>query len=674
MLKQPLTTLNGIGEKKAAKLKRLGLETFADVLVDYPRRYIDRRVVKHVSEFVSDDPGVIKAKVVRKRKKVLPKNKSDLLVLDVTEGYYVGEILFFSAKYIEQHFKENESYFFYGKLEKSGPSFKMIQPDYAAHTDSSFLKIIPVYNATLGITQNDLIQLHRQVLMALVGKIVDPLPDMVRHMGKLMPYDQALFEIHFPSSEVAYKAAKQRLVYDELFFLQLRLMLLKRSYHKPTRKPFHIDSNIEQVIESLPFKLTQAQINVMETIYADLKSGFSMNRLIQGDVGSGKTIIAFLTLICAVSNEKQGVLLAPTTLLAEQHYENFTKMFPDIPCALLTSQQKAVQKKNLKHQIESHHIKVVIGTHAVLQEDVKFDALGVVITDEQHRFGIRQRLTALQKSENPHALIMSATPIPRTLSLILYGDMDISIIDEMPAGRKPIKTHFVKPSKVDEMHDFIETKLIEGRQAYVICPLIEASETLDLNAAQTLYDTLCNRFSGHLVGLIHGKMSAQNKEETMQAFKQGKIKLLVSTTVIEVGIHVANATIMVIMNTERFGLSQLHQLRGRVGRGDEQSYCFLLSDKLSKTAKMRVETLVDSNNGFEVAEKDLELRGPGEVFGLRQHGIPELKLANLSKHKNVISMVQKHIKMLLDEFQLGHPEATTFIKQQQIDLEKWFTL
>lgn len=674
MYEQPLTLLKGVGEKKAAKLKRIGLETFGDVLIDYPRRYIDRRVVKHATAFEDETPGVIKAKVVRKRKKILQKNKGELLILDVTDGFYTGEVVFFTAKFVEHQFLEGESYFFYGKLEKHGPLFKMSQPDYAVHTDQTFLKIVPVYNATLGITQNELIRLHQQVLMAFKDKVKDPLPEMIRHVGRLMPYEQALFEIHFPTSEVGYKAAKQRLVYDELFFLQMRLILLKSNYHKPNRKPFKIDQRIQTLMEALPFKLTQAQVSVLNTIFEDMKSGFSMNRLIQGDVGSGKTIIAFLTLLCGVYNEKQGILLAPTTLLAEQHYENFKTMFPDIPCALLSSQCRASEKKLIKQQIESHEVKVVIGTHAVLQDDVKFDALGVVITDEQHRFGIRQRLSALQKAENPHALIMSATPIPRTLSLILYGDMDISIIDEMPAGRKPIKTHFVKPSKVDEMHEFIESKLVEGRQGYVICPLIEASETLDLNAAQTLYETLCQRFNRHKVGLIHGKMNAQSKDETMQAFKNGQIQLLVSTTVIEVGIHVSNATMMVIMNTERFGLSQLHQLRGRVGRGDEQSYCFLLSDKLSKTAKMRVETLVTSNNGFEVAEKDLELRGPGEVFGLRQHGIPELKLANLVKHKAVISTVQKHIKNLLEEYQLGHPDAVAFIKSQQIDLDKWFTL
>ena len=404
------------------------------------------------------------------------------------------------------------------------------------------------------------------------------------------------------------------------------------------------------------------------------QSDYSMNRLIQGDVGSGKTIIAFLTLLLAVFNGKQGILLAPTTLLAEQHYENFVKLFPDFTSCLLTSSVPTAEKKRIKASILDGTIKVIIGTHAVIQDDVKFSSLGVVITDEQHRFGIRQRLSALQKAEKPHALIMSATPIPRTLSLILYGDMDISVIDQMPQGRKPIKTHFVKPDKVAEMYAFIQQKLEEGRQGYVICPLIEESETMDLNAAETIYKTLISRFAPFKVGLIHGKMKAIDKDAVMHAFKSGEIALLVSTTVIEVGIHVSNATTMVIMNTERFGLSQLHQLRGRVGRGDEQSYCFLLSEKLSTTAKQRVETLVGSNDGFEVAEKDLELRGPGEVFGLRQHGIPELKMANLIKHKDVIAEVQKHIRMILEEYNMNHKAYVELINKQNINLEKWFTL
>lgn len=674
VFRQPLTLLKGVGEKKAQKYKKIGLETFGDVLFDYPFRYVDRRSVKHVSDIAPEEMGVIVARVIKKRTKFLSKTKKEMLILDVTEGYFTGEILFFSSKYIINDFLEGQQYFFFGKVEKNGPLFKMIQPEYAKTDNRTFLGIIPIYGATLGIHQNDLISVHKQVLSCLNGQIEDTLPSSLRAVADLMPLEKALNEIHFPTSKSTYQEAKKRIVYEELFFLQLRLILLKRNYHKPMLAPIVLDARMDSIRARIPFELTTSQQKVMDEIWSDMQSGYSMNRLIQGDVGSGKTIIAFLAIMTSVLNNKQGILLAPTTLLAEQHYENFTKLFPEFPCVLLTSNVSNADKKKIKLAIANGEAHVIIGTHAVIQEDVVFHSLGMVITDEQHRFGIRQRLSALQKAEKPHALIMSATPIPRTLSLILYGDMDISVIDQMPQGRKPIKTHFVSSKKVDEMHDFILDKIKEGRQGYVICPLIEASEVMDLNAAETIYETLSKRYAPFKVGLIHGKMKANEKDDVMHAFKRGEISILVSTTVIEVGIHVANATVMTIMNTERFGLSQLHQLRGRVGRGDEQSFCFLLSDKLSTTAKQRVETLVNSSNGFEVAEKDLELRGPGEIFGLRQHGIPELKMANLIKHKEVISDVQKHIRMILEEYNMNNREYVELINKQNNNLEKWFTL
>ena len=674
MFNQPLTLIKGIGEKKAEKLKKIGLSTFYDVLYNFPFRYLDRRHIKHVSDIETNDNGVIQAKVIRKRTKFLSKTKTEMLILDVSEGYHTGEIIFFSAKFILNDFSEGNSYYFFGKVEKNGPLFKMTQPDYATIGDSTFLGIVPVYNATAGITQSDLIAVHKQVLAYLNANIEEILPTALIAMAGVISLGEALREIHFPKTKESYLAAKKRLIYDELFFLQLRLILLKKNYHKPNLTPYVRDSRMEAVLLNLPFKLTESQKRVFEEIISDMQSGYSMNRLIQGDVGSGKTIIAFLTLLNAVFNQKQGILLAPTTLLAEQHYENFVKMYPEVSCQLLTSNKTNSEKKEIKQSLLNNETSVLIGTHAILQEDVKFYDLGVVITDEQHRFGIRQRLSALQKSDKPHALIMSATPIPRTLSLILYGDMDISVISEMPSGRKPIKTHFVNVKKIEEMHVFIEKKLEEGRQAYVVCPLIEASETLDLHAAETIFMELSNRYQNFQVGLIHGKMKATEKDDIMKRFKAGHISVLVSTTVIEVGIHVSNATTMVIMNTERFGLSQLHQLRGRVGRGEEQSYCFLLSDKLSVSAKQRIETMVNSNDGFEVAEKDLELRGPGEVFGVRQHGIPELRLANLSKDKEVIEQVQKHMKIVLEEYNLGNREFIELINKQNVNLENWFTL
>ena len=671
MLEQPVSVIKGIGEKKAQKLKRLGLVTLKDVLYDYPRRYIDRREVKHVAEIPTGSYGVVCARVVRKRIKPTHKNQKDLVLLDVTDGYYSGEIVFFSGKFVAEHFLQDEKYYFAGKIEKVGPIFKMVQPDYAPESERSFLSVVPVYNATAGITQNDLINVHRQVLKF---ELEETLPSALRNLAGLIPYEAAMKEIHFPTSREGFKAAKKRLIYEELFFLQLRLFLVKKQYHKPNMTPYTVSEALKKYQLELPFQLTESQLKVIEEIRSDLKSGFSMNRLVQGDVGSGKTIVAFLTLLMAVDNQKQGILLAPTTLLAEQHYENFRKMFPNVPCCLLTSTVKTSDKRKIKQEIELGTLKVIIGTHAILQDDVKFSALGMVITDEQHRFGIRQRLSALQKSEKPHALIMSATPIPRTLSLILYGDMDISVIDQMPAGRKPIKTHFVSPQKANEMYDFIEEKLKEGRQAYVICPLIEESEAIDLHSAEAVHAKMTKRFKSMNIGLIHGKMNPQEKESVMSAFKNGTCQLLVSTTVIEVGIHVSNATVMVIMDAERFGLSQLHQLRGRVGRGDEQSYCFLISEKLSATSKARIETLVASNDGFAVAEKDLELRGPGEVFGLRQHGIPELKLADIVRNKAALEDVQKHVKLIFDEATMGNRIWQSFIREQSVNLEKWFTL
>ena len=674
MYKQPLTTLKGIGEKKAQKLKKIGLETFGDVLYDFPHRYIDRREVRHVSDIADGSFGVIAARLVKKRTKYVQKTKKELLILDVTEGYYTGEILFFSAKYIMDSFSNGEVYYFFGKLEKNGPSFKMIQPDFANVSDKAFLSVVPVYSATLGITQNDLVSVHKQVLAASMGRIEETLPPFILKMAQLMPLEEALFEIHFPTSKATYLAAKKRLIYDELFFLQLRLILLKKNYHRPLKTPFKAVREIDDALARLPYRLTEAQHKVMADIFGDMTSGYSMNRLVQGDVGSGKTIVAFLAILFAHYNGKQSALLAPTTLLAEQHFENFSKLFPDISCRLLTSNATNRDKNAIKEALSNGDVSVVIGTHAILREDVAFERLGLVITDEQHRFGIRQRLSAIQKGEKPHALIMSATPIPRTLSLILYGDMDISVIDQMPTGRKPVKTHFVGDKKLEEMYAFIKKQLDEGMQAYVVCPLIEASETMDLNAAETIYLDMQKKFAPYKVGLVHGKMKAQEKDDVMHAFKKGEISMLVSTTVIEVGIHVDRATVMLIMNTERFGLSQLHQLRGRVGRGADQSYCFLYSKKLSVTAKERIETLVNSSDGFEVAEKDLELRGPGEVFGLRQHGIPELKLADLVKHKTVIEEVRKHIRIVLEEYAMNNRACVELINKQNINLEKWFTL
>ena len=675
MFNMPLNNLKGIGEKKAEKLKKIGLSNYGDVLYDFPIRYVDRRKIANISEVHDQSYVTIKAKVLQIRFKMVHKTRKEIMILEVMDSFHQGEIVFFSPQYIKAFFKENTTYYFFGKIEKMGMMFKMMHPEYAKEDDKQFLSILPVYASTLGLFQSDLVRLHQQVAGLLAPIVAENLPSSIVTLAKLCTLNDALYQIHCPKDEKLLKIARYRLIYQELFTLQLKLIVLKNNYHKAKADCLPVKDEIQDWIETLPFKLTNAQIKAFEDIKVDLNSGNSMNRLIQGDVGSGKTILAFLTLLIALTNQKQGVLMAPTAILARQHYEGFKQAFGDqYTVEILDSGVSAKEKKRIKAEIELGNVDVVIGTHAVLEEDVVFKDLGVVITDEQHRFGVRQRTIVSQKGHNPHVLIMSATPIPRTLSLILYGDMDVSIVDEMPEGRKPIKTHFVKPSKLDEMYGFIHDKLKAGRQVYFVCPLVETSEILDLTSAEAHYEMLQAKFSTYKVGLVHGKMKNKDKDQIMEAFKNNEIQLLVSTTVIEVGINVPNASVMVILNSERFGLSQLHQLRGRVGRGDEQSYCFLLSEKLSKEAKARIETMVNETSGFEIADKDLELRGSGEVFGVRQHGLPELRLADLSKHKKILVEAQKHVKIVIAEYQLGNAEMVRYIDQLRTEINETFTL
>lgn len=675
MSKKPLELLSGVGAKKAEKLKKLQLETYDDLLNHFPMRYEDRRQVKSAMEARPDESVVIEAKCIRKKVVMLSRNRKEMMVLTVRDHYIEGEILYFNPQYIKGDFQEGDSYYFYGKVEKQGAIFKMSQPDYAPSHHTHFLRIMPVYPLTLGITNKEMIRLQKMVQAQVLNEMDDLLPPMVRTMYDLIPLKEAYASIHFPEDKAAYKKARKRLVFQELFELQLRLILLKQREKIQHKAPYKMFEKYTQWFFTLPFERTVAQKKVLEDIENDVLSGRVMNRLIQGDVGSGKTIVAFSAIYLTVLNGEQGALMVPTALLAEQHYEAIqTLLGCQLRTALLTSSTKAKDKREIKEKLASGEIDVVIGTHALIENDVVFHKLGMVVTDEQHRFGIKQRVSVNQKGEMPHVLAMSATPIPRTLSLILYGDMDVSTIDVLPNGRKVIKTHFVKKDKVEDLYRFVEDAFKEGRQAYVVCPLVEDSETLDLQSATAYYETLQERFRGFEVGLVHGKMPAKEKEEVMHRFKRGDIHLLVSTTVIEVGINVPNATIMVIANTERFGLAQLHQLRGRVGRGSEQSYCFLLSDKLGQTSKERIQTLIASNDGFEIAQKDLELRGPGEVFGLRQHGLPELKLANLTADKKALEETQKCVKMILAEQKLGNKTFDVLIETLRLKNLEGFTL
>lgn len=675
MFNLPLSSIKGIGDKKAAKLKKLGLYTFEDAIRDYPIRYIDRRIIVSISEVDDGSFVTIKAKVVKLNSKINSKNRKEMLILEVVNSFHNGEIVFFSPKYLKGKFSVGESYYFFGKIDKKGIVFRMLHPEFAKIDDKSFLCILPVYRGTLGIYQSELVHIHRLAMESVYNSIEETFPTFLRNLAKLCELKDALYQIHHPRDEKTLKAARYRIIYEEIFSLQLKLVILKNQFKKSKAEIFNISDELKVLVEKLPFKLTNAQIRAFEDIKSDFLSGSAMNRLVLGDVGSGKTILAFLSIAVAVLNNKQAVLMAPTSILARQHYEAFESLMGKFVSVEFIDGNVSKKNKNLiKQNVISGETRVLIGTHAVLENDVEFLELGLVVTDEQHRFGVRQRMKAVQKGLQPHVLIMSATPIPRTLSLILYGDMDVSIVDEMPKGRKPIKTHFVKNEKLNAMYDFIREKLVLGRQAYFVCPLVEDSELIDLTSASAHYEELRQRFPDFEVGLIHGKMKGFEKDEIMANFKDNKINILVSTTVIEVGINVPNATIMAILHAERFGLSQLHQLRGRVGRGDEQSFCFLLSDKLGHTAKARIETLVNEASGFEIAEKDLELRGAGEVFGIKQHGLPEFKLANLSKHKNILLDAQKHVKIIIDEYNMKNKEVEFFINKVNESIYDTFTL
>lgn len=668
---KPIELLAGVGEKKAALLKKIDIRTYEDLLKHYPLRYEDRRHVKHAMEVGGEEQAVIKAQVLKKKIVFLSKTKKEMMVLTVKDQYYEGEIIYFNPKFIKDDFIEGETYFFYGRVEKQLGVFKMTQPDYAHEKRLDFLRIVPVYPLTQGLFNKQLIHWQKMVHKETLDVLEDLFPEMILRMFDLISLKEAYRFIHFPEDKKTYLAAKRRLVFQELFELQMRLFLLKQKDHTLSKMPFQLSDAYYDWFKMLPFQLTDAQNKVLREIEKDLCSGKVMSRLVQGDVGSGKTIVAFAAILLTLLNGEQAALMVPTALLAEQHYESFKSIFGEgVEVALLTSATKSKEKKEIKTKLENGALSVVIGTHALIEKDVVFKKLGLVVTDEQHRFGIKQRIQATTKGDKPHLLAMSATPIPRTLSLIVYGDMDVSTIDVLPMGRKSIKTHFVKKDKVEELYTFIENGFKEGRQAYVVCPLVETSETLDLHNAVDHYEALIKRFPSYKVGLVHGKMPSKEKEAVMHLFKIGEVQLLVSTTVIEVGINVPNATMMVIMNTERFGLAQLHQLRGRVGRGSEQSYCFLLSDKLGKTSKERIQTLISSNDGFEIAQKDLELRGPGEVFGLRQHGLPELKLANLSTDKKILEEAQKCVKMIIAEQGLGNSsfnQLISFLRSKNLE-------
>jgi len=642
-----LREIKGVGPKKYELFNKLNLYRVEDLITYFPRRYVDRRQVVSMSEVKPDMTCTLRGTVVDISSS-RGYGRKDHLKIKVSDGDYFLDVVFFNARFVSGLFKVGKTYLFYGRVQYNFGNMTMTHPDFTSDDRPSdlFLKVQPIYGLTEGLGQKDVFKTINQIMEGLI--IHESLPQSVIEAYKLCRYEEAIRNIHFPSGREAYKAAKYRLVFEEFFILQMGLLMMKETITAHKGLDFkmtpEIKSQLDQFIENLPYQMTGAQERVMTEIYEDLLDEKVMNRLVQGDVGSGKTLLAMLAIYFAKLNGYQSALMVPTEILAEQHYESFVSAFEavDIRIGLLTRNTK---NDLIKDQLKRGLIDVVIGTHALIQGDVAFGSLGLVITDEQHRFGVNQRHLLTDKGAYPEVLVMTATPIPRTLSLILYGDIDISRIDEMPANRIPIKTNWIPDHKVEDMYGFIGDAIDQGRQCYFVYPLVEESENLDLKDVTSMFETLSKGpFKAYKTGMIHGKLKGAEKDAVMKAFERNEIQILFATTVIEVGINVPNASIMVIEHAERFGLAQLHQLRGRVGRGSYQSYCFLISDVYSDINKKRLKTMCQTNDGFKIADQDLEIRGPGEVFGLRQHGLPEFKIGDLIKHKTILQEAQEAAK------------------------------
>lgn len=634
-----------VGPNRVKLLNKLKIYTLKDLLEYYPRDYEDRSKPKNLYECADGEEVLIEAMATGKISE-MHKGKmtiSKLIVKDQTGTCY---ITWFNQGYLRDKFQPGKMYRFFGKISIKGSRFEMNSPVYdTIDQNKNTGKIIPIYPLTYELKQSTLRRVMENGLLEVKGQLQETLPEYIIKENNLWDINNTIERIHFPIEFSDFNKARERLVFEELLTMQLALLKLKNNYeHETNGIQFSKDAKMSDVINILPFKLTKAQLRVLEEIDNDMESNKPMNRLLQGDVGSGKTVIAMISAYKAVKSGYQATIMAPTAILASQHLESFQGILEKlgIRTELLISSITKKKKTEILEKLQNGEIDILIGTHAILEENVVFKNLGLVVTDEQHRFGVKQRGTIASKGQNPDIIAMSATPIPRTLALILYGDLDISIIDELPPNRKKIETFAVRKNMEERVNNFIRKQIAEGRQAYIVCPLVEENE--DMEGLQSVIK-LAERyqketFSEFKVAYLHGKMKPKEKDEIMQRFKDGEIQILIATTVIEVGVNVPNSSIMVVENAERFGLAQLHQLRGRVGRGEYQSYCILKYEGNSETIRQRMKVMCDTNDGFIISEKDLELRGSGDFFGTEQHGLPEFKIANLFEDIAVLKRAQ----------------------------------
>ncbi|MBE6719335.1 MAG: ATP-dependent DNA helicase RecG [Ruminococcaceae bacterium] len=638
--------IKGVGEKRARLFNKLGIYSVRDLISFYPRKYQDWSKNTSILDAPEGETVAIKATMITPVKEALIRKGMTLYKCNFSDGQNVIHVTLFNNKYLAKSLRTFDDYILYGKVEKTFTSASMTSPQIEKLESAN--GIHPIYSATEKLNSRAIAKVVKTALDA-IPHIDDTLSDEIICRYNLCSLDFAVRQIHFPDEEKNIDIARRRLIFEELLTLQLGLLKLKDKKETVNNLPVKKDCTNE-FCKLLEFELTNAQKRAIAECIDDMSNDSAMNRLIQGDVGSGKTAVAAAVMYSAVKSGYQCAMMAPTEILANQHFESLSKLFggTDLRLALLTGSTKAKDKKQIKADLMDGKIDIIIGTHALIQNDVEFKELALVVTDEQHRFGVEQRATLAMKGKNPHLMVMSATPIPRTLGLIIYGDLDISILDELPPGRQEIRTDVVTSVYHERIYNFIKKAVDGGNQAYIVCSLVDENESELISAKEYAEELQTKVFTGYNLGLLHGKMKPKEKDNVMSAFARGDVQILVSTTVVEVGVDVPNATIMLIENADRFGLSALHQLRGRVGRGRDKSYCILVSDNKSDSSRERLQVMKSTNNGFKIADYDLKTRGPGDFFGKRQHGLPNLVIADMLGDMDTLKECQKCAEEMLE--------------------------
>ena len=654
-LNQDVKYVKGVGPNRVVLLNKLGIYTLKDLITYYPREHEDRSKPSKIADLENGQEALIEAIAVSRLNEIRTRRKNmTIYKLIVRDDTGTALLTWYNQGYLKKVFNIGEKYTFFGKVTIKDGVTQIFSPTFDLEgKNKNTGKIIPIYPLTYNLSQNTIRQIIENGLNIVKDKLEETLPQYILEEYNLKEINSAIKSIHFPRDFEDFENARKRLVFEELLSTQLALLSIKNmNTMDNTGINFSKEVHMSSVINELPFKLTKAQLRVLEEIDNDMESSKPMNRLLQGDVGSGKTVVAIIAAYKAVKSGYQMTIMAPTAILASQHMEEFSKILDKfgIRCELLISGITKKKKDDILNRLKEGEIDVLIGTHAILEENVVFKNLGLVVTDEQHRFGVKQRKIISEKGNNPDILVMTATPIPRTLALILYGDLDISIIDELPPNRKKIDTFAVTKGMEERVNNFIKKQINEGRQAYIVCPLVEENEEINAKSVIELAEKYKNDiFKEYKVEYMHGKMRPKEKDSIMEAFKNGEIDILISTTVIEVGVNVPNASIMIVENAERFGLAQLHQLRGRVGRGEYKSYCILKYNGNSEIIRKRMKVMQETNNGFIISEKDLELRGAGEFFGTKQHGLPEFKIANLFEDMPILKLAQNAAASILQK-------------------------